>query len=162
MHETCCPQYTIRLDVTRFKPTKGQRHVVNRLERYLDSGNNAGYDSNGTNSRQGMAQAAGVIAANDGHNGNGKNKNKKKKRAVSKGDESDAKIEKSGPPCDRRIAALSKTIAIATIAVVEDGMLPGLELEPEWRTEVANWSQVSMARIDSRMDYHGIAPSATA
>lgn len=37
MHETCCPQYTIRLDVSKFKPTKSQRHVLNRLRRYLDS-----------------------------------------------------------------------------------------------------------------------------
>ncbi|CAM9212050.1 unnamed protein product, partial [Choristocarpus tenellus] len=41
MHETCCPQYTIRLEAEKFKPTKGQRHVLNRLHRYLKSGDDS-------------------------------------------------------------------------------------------------------------------------
>ncbi|CAM9227586.1 unnamed protein product, partial [Discosporangium mesarthrocarpum] len=38
MHETCCPQYTIRLDTHNFKANKGQRQVLNRLHRYLKGG----------------------------------------------------------------------------------------------------------------------------
>ena len=34
MHETCCPPYTIRLEASRFRPTKTQRNVQNRMLRY--------------------------------------------------------------------------------------------------------------------------------
>ncbi|ORX33890.1 arginine-tRNA-protein transferase [Kockovaella imperatae] len=41
MGRTCCPQYTIRLDAQAFKPSKKQRQVINRMNRYL-SGTKAG------------------------------------------------------------------------------------------------------------------------
>lgn len=34
--KTCCPCYTIRLDVLQFKMSKNQRNVWNRFQRYLD------------------------------------------------------------------------------------------------------------------------------
>ncbi|KAF8351554.1 arginine-tRNA-protein transferase [Amanita rubescens] len=35
---SCCPQYTIRLDALAFKPSKSQRKVVNRWNRYVLQG----------------------------------------------------------------------------------------------------------------------------
>lgn len=34
----CCPQYVIRMDATRFRPSKSQRKVVKRFHRYLQEG----------------------------------------------------------------------------------------------------------------------------
>ena len=45
MARTCCPQYTIRLDVTAFKPTKKHRQVINRFNRYLVEGAKPGGSS---------------------------------------------------------------------------------------------------------------------
>ncbi|KAI8344486.1 arginine-tRNA-protein transferase [Chlamydoabsidia padenii] len=33
--KSCCPQYTIRLDATQFKPTKSQRKILNKVNRYI-------------------------------------------------------------------------------------------------------------------------------
>lgn len=38
MYETCCPQYTIRLNVTDFKISKSQRKVLRTFEQYLSAG----------------------------------------------------------------------------------------------------------------------------
>lgn len=38
MANTCCPQYTIRLDARSFKPNKKHRQVINRWNRYLSTG----------------------------------------------------------------------------------------------------------------------------
>ncbi|KAH8118588.1 arginine-tRNA-protein transferase [Phellopilus nigrolimitatus] len=38
MRRTCCPQYTIRLDVCAFAPSKKQRKVVHRWNRYVLEG----------------------------------------------------------------------------------------------------------------------------
>lgn len=38
MHVTCCPQYTIRLEASRFAMNKSQRQVLRRVERYLNTG----------------------------------------------------------------------------------------------------------------------------
>ncbi|WVQ76004.1 hypothetical protein IAR50_005640 [Cryptococcus sp. DSM 104548] len=38
MARTCCPQYTIRLDALNFKPSKKQKQVVNRFNRFLGEG----------------------------------------------------------------------------------------------------------------------------
>lgn len=37
MARTCCPQYTIRLDVAQFKTTRQQRSAVNRWNRFLET-----------------------------------------------------------------------------------------------------------------------------
>lgn len=42
MARTCCPQYTIRLDALAYKPTKKQRQVINRFNRYLGEGVKSG------------------------------------------------------------------------------------------------------------------------
>jgi len=33
MHQTCCPQYSIRLEVCRFIPSKNQKHVLKKLSK---------------------------------------------------------------------------------------------------------------------------------
>lgn len=38
MDETCCPQYTIKCDITQFKLSKSQKKVLKRLKKYLVSG----------------------------------------------------------------------------------------------------------------------------
>lgn len=38
MARTCCPQYTIRLDTSSFKPNRHQRSALNRWNRYLETG----------------------------------------------------------------------------------------------------------------------------
>ena len=38
MKETCCPQYVIRTDVTKFKPSKSQRYAMRKLRRFLLEG----------------------------------------------------------------------------------------------------------------------------
>ncbi|TXT07233.1 hypothetical protein VHUM_03403 [Vanrija humicola] len=38
MRDTCCPQYTIRLDAGAFTPSKSQRSVVNRFNHFLQTG----------------------------------------------------------------------------------------------------------------------------
>ena len=38
MKRTCCPQYVIRMDVTKFKTSKSQRRVVKKFNRYLTEG----------------------------------------------------------------------------------------------------------------------------
>ena len=38
LHKTCCPSYTIRLDVGAFQISKNQRQVLLRFERYLSTG----------------------------------------------------------------------------------------------------------------------------
>ncbi|ORY95375.1 arginine-tRNA-protein transferase [Syncephalastrum racemosum] len=36
LRKSCCPQYTIRLDASRFKPTKSQKKVLNKFSRYIE------------------------------------------------------------------------------------------------------------------------------
>jgi arginine-tRNA-protein transferase len=50
MARTCCPQYTIRLDSTQFKPNKKHRQVMNRFNRFLETGEKPGESSTSTNS----------------------------------------------------------------------------------------------------------------
>ncbi|KAL7420005.1 Arginyl-tRNA--protein transferase 1 [Cryptotrichosporon argae] len=52
MARTCCPQYTIRLDALAFRPNKRQRQVVNRFNRFLETG-----------LRPGEAESDGVVPA---------------------------------------------------------------------------------------------------
>ncbi|KLO19830.1 hypothetical protein SCHPADRAFT_898403 [Schizopora paradoxa] len=52
MRRTCCPQYTIRLDVGEFSPSRGQRKAVHRWNRYVSLGKKNGGSaetSNGAN-----------------------------------------------------------------------------------------------------------------
>lgn len=45
MLRTCCPQYTIRLKVDSYRPSKSQRHVVKKFKSYLEND----HDENTTN-----------------------------------------------------------------------------------------------------------------
>ncbi|WWC86879.1 uncharacterized protein L201_001758 [Kwoniella dendrophila CBS 6074] len=45
MARTCCPQYTIRLNVNDFKGNKKHRQVINRFNRYLETGQKPGESS---------------------------------------------------------------------------------------------------------------------
>jgi len=37
-HKACCPQYTIRLDITKFQISKSQKQAIKRLNNYLEKG----------------------------------------------------------------------------------------------------------------------------
>ena len=38
MSQTCCPQYPIRCQVADFKPTRSQKKVIKRVNKYLNTG----------------------------------------------------------------------------------------------------------------------------
>lgn len=150
MHETCCPQYTIRLDVTRFKHTKGHRQVLNRLNRYLDGPKDSG-STNTTasghreSSDRLTSSAAGGINSN---NTNGKRSKLDQARGALGGRQaSSARGDSAHGDAQRQnskmLGALSERVAAAAVCAVEGGAVPGLGLGPEWRSEVANWSRVS-------------------
>jgi hypothetical protein len=56
MARTCCPQYTIRLDSTQFKPDKKHRQVMNRFNRYLTTGEKPGEASDPKTSNKGKGK----------------------------------------------------------------------------------------------------------
>ncbi|KAL1411670.1 Arginyl-tRNA--protein transferase 1 [Vanrija albida] len=60
MGDTCCPQYTIRLDAGAFVLSKNQRGVVNRFNRFLETGHKPG-EGGGDESagKKGAAKAKG-------------------------------------------------------------------------------------------------------
>lgn len=59
MRDTCCPQYTIRLDAGAFAPTKNQRGVVNRFNRFLQTGHRPGEGGEEAGGKQGGGKAKG-------------------------------------------------------------------------------------------------------
>ena len=59
MAKTCCPQYTIRLDSTQFKPDKKHRQVMNRFNRYLSTGEKPGEASGDNSSSKGNGKGKG-------------------------------------------------------------------------------------------------------
>jgi arginine-tRNA-protein transferase len=59
MARTCCPQYTIRLDSTQFKPDKKHRQVINRFNRYLATGEKPGEASDSNISNKGNGKGKG-------------------------------------------------------------------------------------------------------
>lgn len=59
MARTCCPQYTIRLDSTQFKPDKKHRQVINRFNRYLTTGEKPGEASETNISAKGNGKGKG-------------------------------------------------------------------------------------------------------
>lgn len=142
MHETCCPQYTIRLDVSRFKPNKSQRQLHNKLRRYLNGEHATPTTSIESGRRKSDGQRLPPAAtASTRENGNGRKAGK---------DGGESSKERNND--DRRrgsqslIELSSARVAAAAIVAVEDGVLNGVELMPEWRSEVEGWSRVS-ARI---------------
>lgn len=140
MHETCCPQYTIRLDVSRFKHNKSQRQLHNRLRRYLNGDHTTPTTSSIESGRrksdgQGILPAA---AASTHESGNGR-------KAGKGGGESSKERNNDDQRRDSPslIELSSARVATAAIAAVEDGVLNGVELIPEWRSDVEGWSRVS-------------------
>ncbi|CAM9292986.1 unnamed protein product [Ectocarpus fasciculatus] len=145
MHETCCPQYTIRLDVTRFKHTKGQRHVLNRLRRYLDGDKDGGmHSSSSTDAANGQGSGR-----KDAGSSNGATNGRKKKRNLPQEAQGGKGVSANGDARREnaeRLGALSEHIAVAALAAMESGAVSGLDFEPEWRPEVLGWSQVRPIR----------------
>lgn len=140
MHETCCPQYTIRLDVTRFKHTKGQRHVLNRLRRYLDGDKDGGSSTDAANGQRSDRKDAG-----GGSNSNGATNGRKKKRNLPQEAQRGNGVSANGDARrenSERLGAFSEHVAVAALAAVESGAVSGLGFEPEWRPEMLGWSQV--------------------
>lgn len=133
MHETCCPQYTIRLDVTRFKRTKGHRQVLNRLKRYLE-----GEDTSSSTAASGRN-----ISSNrkDSSAASGGRRKRELSRGALKGKQASAKSDSCrGNP--EMIGWLCELVATAAVDMVEGGTVPGLKLGADWRSDVAGWSQV--------------------
>lgn len=73
MARTCCPQCTIRMNATQFKPNRKQRQVVNRWNRFLETG------SHGEGS--GSVQATSDV----GNDANGADRGNEKTNAKGKG-----------------------------------------------------------------------------
>ncbi|ORY30381.1 arginine-tRNA-protein transferase [Naematelia encephala] len=63
MARSCCPQYTIRLDVSAFKAGKKERQVVNRWNRFLSDGIKPGQlvDDKGTVGQQRVDKVEGQV-----------------------------------------------------------------------------------------------------
>ncbi|WWC59491.1 uncharacterized protein I303_102047 [Kwoniella dejecticola CBS 10117] len=76
MARTCCPQYTIRLNTTTFKATKKHRQVVNRFNRYLETGQKPGESSTAVDDSTRNA------AGKDKGKGKGKGKNNSGKQDI--------------------------------------------------------------------------------
>lgn len=55
---TCCPNLTIRLDVTRFEATKEQHRLLRRLNEYLAGGSSGGGGGGGVDDDSAIAAAA--------------------------------------------------------------------------------------------------------
>ncbi|KAF0500582.1 arginine-tRNA--protein transferase 1 [Gigaspora margarita] len=51
LRDSCCPQYTIRLDATKFHASKSQRQLINRFNRFLE-GTYVPSDANDTDSNK--------------------------------------------------------------------------------------------------------------
>ena len=159
MHETCCPQYTIRLDVTRFKPTKGQRHVLNRLRRYLDG------DSSGTSGRSGVATPpksgpTNRIAPTSGANGGSASTAKRDPSRegganAPRGGKGGSSNGDAGGGGSEGLGRLSERVAAAAVAAVEAGFISGLRVEREWLAEVVGWSQVRAGIMHVAYEHNG-------
>lgn len=140
MHETCCPQYTIRLDATRFKHTKAQRHVLNRLRRYLDGDRES--RSSATGSQDASLGRKDPSSAGSGKAGA---RGKKKERGVSRDSPRGNDVLADGSATrasSESLNPLSQRVVTAALSAVEGGAVPGLSLRPEWRSQLAGWSQV--------------------
>lgn len=144
MHETCCPQYTIRLDVTRFKHTKGHRQVLNRLKRYLEGDNESG-SSTGASGQHMPSDGKDSSAAGDGSRDSGARRKRDVSRGALQGKQDSANGDsKRGNPA--MIGTLCELVAAAAVDLVEAGTVSDLDLGTDWRSEVAGWSQVRVGR----------------
>ncbi|CAM9705112.1 unnamed protein product [Scytosiphon promiscuus] len=144
MHETCCPQYTIRLDTTRFKHTKAQRHVLNRLRRYLNGDTNIGSSASGS-----QGAASGRKASSSAGGGKADSREKEKSGGLSRGSPNGNDVSANGGTARGSsdiLNVFSHQVATAALSAVEGDSVSGLSLLPEWRSEIMGWSQVKRAR----------------
>lgn len=150
MQETCCPQYTIRLDATNFKPSKSQRHVLNRIKRYLDmdAGNSksqaedakpsktAGHGSKGNANDAGVANSHGT-SRNGVPSGKAAGEDSTRNRK-GKGRADDGRKDVSGG-----LVTLSKQVTYAAAAALANSVaLSAITLEPGWESNLEKWTQV--------------------
>lgn len=89
MARTCCPLYTIRLDAEAFKPNKKHRQVMNRWNRFLETGIKPGADTE-LMSDPVAEQSSSGRAPNATPSGQGKGKGKGKQKAAEVEDWADA------------------------------------------------------------------------
>ncbi|TFK76012.1 hypothetical protein BDN72DRAFT_831455 [Pluteus cervinus] len=61
LRASCCPQYTIRLDALQFKPSKSQRKVLNRWNRYVLEGEPDDAAASSQKSRSGKSSTEFVL-----------------------------------------------------------------------------------------------------
>lgn len=160
MHETCCPQYTIRLDVSKFKPSKAQRHVLNRVRRYLE----------GDQGGRGKATPTGSAGNTNGHGSQGDNSvttlngrsHPNRDGVIDDGDnavpgpngsDTDPNNGGNGPEVGGKLEALTGITAKAvTEAVAGAPALSGMNLAPGWESNLVKWAQVrSYTSRDSRI-----------
>lgn len=142
MHETCCPQYTIRLDVTRFKHTKGHRQVLNRLKRYLEGDRESGSSTAASGQHIPSSNRKDSSAAGGGNVDSGGRKKRHVSHGAPKGKQASANGDsRRGDP--EMIGALCELVAGAAVDLVEGGTVSGLDLGADWRSEVSGWAQVS-------------------
>lgn len=148
MHQTCCPQYTICLDVTKFKPNKGQRHVLNRLDRYLNSDSSSASGKKATHRRGGKVETAvvggvggGAAASSSSNKSGGGGGGGSVGRGVSA--EGGGRGGRGGSSVDsERVGALSECVAAAAVDALAGGAVLGLEMDAAWSSSVAAWSKV--------------------
>ncbi|KAK7695493.1 hypothetical protein QCA50_000129 [Cerrena zonata] len=57
MKRSCCPQYTIRLDALEFKPSKSQRKLINRFNRFIFHGDEKEPSTGSGNKKQAKKEA---------------------------------------------------------------------------------------------------------
>lgn len=145
MHETCCPQYTISLDVTKFKPSKGQRHVLNRLHRYLNGDSSASKEAT---YRGKKATGVGATTKNSESGGGAGGGGGSKERGLSE----EGKVDRRGG-CSvgsERLAALGGRVEAAAVdALASGGAMSGLEVDAAWSSNLAAWAQVGVCMVVS-------------
>lgn len=151
MDETCCPQYTIRLDSSKFKASKAQRQVLNRLRRYLEG--ETGDDSqDGAAGKHGGARDRGSQGCRGGgggkkRDGSGGGDSKEAKQGSKGGGHGQGK-EDGAPGNDAEgLSAVTKHVAASTVkAVSEAASLSNLAWKSGWELDVEKWAQVSLGR----------------
>ncbi|KAI9056577.1 hypothetical protein FKP32DRAFT_1599303 [Trametes sanguinea] len=69
LKRSCCPQYTIKLDALQFKPSKSQRKLLNRFNRFVIHGEHQDVDDPMEGTSTGASKAAHSPGKGKGNNG---------------------------------------------------------------------------------------------
>ena len=56
MDKTCCPQYTIRCNVSQFQPSKSQRKVIKKVQNYILKGETDSSSSQETEKKRDLTE----------------------------------------------------------------------------------------------------------